>query len=519
MFFYIPEKLQKTHLYNAELSKHFVKIRQQTFREINSVAELLEYQNQNQNKTILSFSENTWQKYIHTDAVHALQESELSQSEPVIHSTCNYHILSPVYSATNKFLGTGFLLLTVGVPTYVTLPIAFIGASCNFLMEYHFIAASANGPKELDLSLSEQTLSSPTWKDELLATASVISSLAEGAGFAVGVYVGAAANNLNPVATYALSAIAFKFCQGRAMQSSGQKIFIEKGLNFNSTTVGKIANLTQQIPWLFDFNSWIRDFLPALESLLPAMAFNAFLNKRIDNAVLAAALSVLVSTGEWYQQRGYSVNLIKHVQELADTKPPLGFPHLVDIIIRFYNESIGNIVNGRFVNDAIGIVIPPAIWMLINKMAGNFFTGYVGGGELLKLIPAIFEKMNITVPENMESAAPIVQPILGAICALAAISQYTAGYDKNLQGLPIGIKPLLSKVYANSSLTSCSSVEIQARYEGWKKHMTNWPHRLFNVFNQAKKEVKTTYPCYADAREMDDEMADQMEKGYRPLKK
>jgi hypothetical protein len=517
MFFYIPETLQKAHPYNAQHSKHFVKIHEQQFREINSSVDLLECQNQN--KTILSFSEDTWQKNLNKDEIHALEESELSQSEPVIHSTCNYHILSPAYSATNKFLGTGFLLLIAGAPTYVTLPIALIGASCNFLMEYHFIAKSANGPKELDAPLTQHVASSPTWKDELLATASVISSLTEGAGFAVGVYLGADANNLNSVAKYVLSAIAFKFRQGTAMQSSGQKIFIEKGVNFNDTTVGKIANLTQQIPWIFDFYSWIKDFLPALEGLLPAMAFNAFLSKRMDNALLAAALSVFVSTGEWYQQRGYSVNLIKHVQQLADTKPPLGFPHLVDIIIRLYNESIGNIVNGRFVNDAIGIVIPPAIWMLINKMAGNFFTGYVGGGELLKLLPAIFEKINITVPENMESAAPIVQPILGCICALAAISQYTAGYDKKLRGLPIGIKALLSEVYANSSLTSCSSVEIQARYEGWKQHMANWPQRLFNVFTQAKKEVAATYPCYADAQEMDDEMADQMERGYRPLKK
>jgi hypothetical protein len=517
MFFYIAEKLQKMHSYNARYSKHFVKLQEQKFFEINSAEELLEYQKQN--LVILSFSEEAWQKNIDADEIQALVEAESNHAEPIIHSTCNYHILSPVYSATNKFLGTGFLLLVAGVPTYITLPIAFIGASCNFLMEYHFIAKSANGPKELDSSPAARTNFAPTWKDELLATASIISSLTEGAGFAVGVYVGAEANNLNPVAKYVLSAIAFKFRQGTAMQSAGQKIFLDKGLSFNLTRVGKFANLTQQIPWVFDFNSWIRDFLPALESLLPAMAFNAFLNKKIDNALLSAGLSLLVSSGEWYQQRGYSVNLIKHVQQLADTKPPLGFPHLVDIIIRIYNESIGNIINGRLVNDAIGVVIPPAIWMLINKMAGNFFTGYVGGGEVLKLIPSIFEKLNISIPENIESAAFIVQPILGSICALAAISQYTAGYDKNLRGLPVGIKALLSEVYANSSLTGFSRVEIESRYAGWKQHMKHWPQRLFHVFTQAKDEVKTNYPCFDSSEEMDDEIADQMEKGYLPLKR
>jgi hypothetical protein len=162
-------------------------------------------------------------------------------------------------------------------------------------------------------------------------------------------------------------------------------------------------------------------------------------------------------------------------------------------------------------------MIPPAIWMLITKMAGNFFTGFVGGGELLKLIPSLFEKLNLPVPENIGSVEPIIQPILGGICAIAAISQYTAGYDKNLRGLPIGIKALLSKVYANSSLTSCRSDDIQERFHGWKQHMKDWPQRFFKVLSLAKDEVKTNYPCYSDTQEMDDEVADQMEKGYLPL--
>jgi len=444
---------------------------------------------------------------------HAEQvpEAENKDSQP----GCNVHLLSPIYSATNKFLGTGVILLGVGVPVTVAVPIALIGAACNFWVQYNFITKSANGPKSLDFN-AKAALSAltPTWKDELMAGVTVVSSIAEGAGFAAGVYMNADANNLGLSSALVLSAIAFKFRQGTTMQADGQKIFIEQGKNFAETRVGKIANFTQQFPpgypFLIDFNSWVKDFLPTLESILPAMAFHAFLQKRIDSQLVCVLLAPLVSTGEWYQQRGYSVNLIQHVQQLAMVHKPIGLAHLIDIIIRLYNESIGNIVNGRIVNDFIGIVIPPAIWNLITKISGNFFTGFVGGREVIKLLPAICEKVGITLPANFADAESFVKPIVASVCAIAAVSQYMAGYDKNLRGLPIGIKPLLEKVYDGSSVTGWHLQDVRDRFMGWTKHVQEAPQRFFAVGKGFVAELKSGYDC----QKADDKVPD-IEVGLR----
>jgi len=354
-----------------------------------------------------------------------------------------------------------------------------------------------------------------------MAGVNIISSITEGAGFAVGVYLAADANHFNIATKVILASVAFKLRQGTTMQADGQKIFIERRKNFSTTKIGKIANLTQQFPPIYpfaiDFNSWVRDFLPTIEGLLPALAFNAFLQRRIENKIICAMLSTLVCSGEWYQQKGYSVNIIKHVQELADTHPPLGFAHVVDIIIRLYNESIGNIVNGRLVNDLIGVVIPPAIWNLIIKMAGNYFTGYVGGREVLSILPDLFEKLGIDLPCDLDSAETFLKPIVGSVCAIAGISQYIAGYDKNLDGKPIGIKPLLEKVYGKSSVSSWGLSDVRDRFFGWTHYMKAWPQRFFNVGKEFVEEVKSDYPCFhkdVDEESMTDDL-DRMEQGLK----
>jgi hypothetical protein len=505
--FHIPKNVSKKNLFKPQRSESakFIKLSKQTFKQINSEEEL--DQAIAENKVVVTLPDKKLKRLKSCNVITELVDQPEVEASTTTHSSCNLHILSPIYSATNKFLGTGVILLGVGAPVAVAVPVALVGAACNFWVQYQFITKTATGAKALDIVSDEnQTL---TWKDELMAAVNIVSSITEGAGFAVGVYLGADANGLSIVPKAILASIAFKFKQGTTMQADGQKIFIEQGKDFSATRVGKIANLTQQFPpkypFLLDFNSWVRDFLPSLESLLPAMAFNAFLQKRLDNSVVCALLATLVSSGEWYQQRGFSVNIIKHVQQLSDVTAPLGLAHLVDIIIRVYNESIGNLVNGRIVNDVVGIVIPPAIWNLIIKLAGNFFTGYVGGRQVLTLLPAITDKLGFAMPGDLSTAETILKPVIGGICAIAGISQYMAGYDKNLAGLPIGIKPLLEKHYGTTQVADWGLGAVRARAVGLTNHIKRWPQRFFEMGQNMVQEVKD-YPCFKKRVDEEDEL-------------
>lgn len=351
-----------------------------------------------------------------------LKESLLPKDDKSSSGLC--HLGAPGYAFLSNVLANGVGTLVVcGCPIYVAAPCAVLGGCAVARTQYQFISKTAATDK-VNL-VSERSDEPITCGDQCDALVTCTASISEGSKFGFATYLGLGTSIPSAVKLSA-AGLLFIFRSIDVMQTEGQKAFLDKGKKFGDTWIGFLAEYLTHIPGFIDINTIVREGTPNMQAAGQSLAVNAAFNRvHIAPRLLLMALA---GSGEWYMQKGYNVRVMAYIQELAGTKKAVGLAWLINNIIRVYNESIGNIVNGRIINESVGVVVPPQLVHSLSKIFGQVSIGYAAAKELPSIMTSVAETLSIATPalETLNLAENIGLPVFILACAWTAFSHLKA---------------------------------------------------------------------------------------------
>lgn len=425
-----------------------------------------------------------------------MQVALLDQNrEADTHGSYCCHMGAPIYVClTNTLINSIGMITLCSCPWFVAAPVACIGGSSAAYTQFKYISQTASS-NSASLARNIPADREPaTCADEFQALMTVFASCSEGAKFGFGTYLGMDASGFGLLPKLIGAGIASLFRKTVVMQTEGQKAFFERGKKFGDTWIGFLAEYTNHIPCLLDFNTIVREGTPNLEAALHALAVNAALNHL--SIAPRALLMMMASSGEWYLQRGYNVHVIAYVQDLSTQREAVGLAWLINNMIRVYNESIGNILNGRLINDSIGIVVPPQLIHTLSELFGRSCTGIAAGIELPKLVTDLYKKLGHDLPSEaaLALAGKIAMPLFALACAWVAYSHLKAASRRELPVMSrdasepatqvVGTVTELKQVYQSEHVEldrkNCSSEGMSQRFNGVTANVSSLRTNLVN---------------------------------------